>query len=369
METPPGVTCTVTTEINCTLGNIGNGDSVIIRAHGRMASSTTRSTLTNVAYASTTSYDPNQNNNVASDTIALIRTADLAITKTPTPTSAPAGSAISYTLSVTNNGSSDAQDVVISDLVDNATQISLTNVTGTTGGATCAALQSSSLRCTITTLAAGATATVGVQGVLSSNLGGGVVVGNSATVTAATADPDSSNNRAIAQVTTTAAAADLQVTKTGPTTAVAGTTITYTIVATNIGPSDALASSVTDDIPADIVATSVSTTRGTCNLAANTPTVGRQRMLCTFPGLPASSTGAGATITLTGTVAAGATASQIANTATIASDNTDVSDPVTGNNTSTAMTNVTRAFDVGVTKQANRASLPAATPMDTRDVD
>src|SRR5690606_22598320 len=79
--------------------------------------------------------------------------ADLAITKTASLTTAAPGAAVSYTLSVTNASGSNAQDVVITDAVANQSQLRLTAVTGTTGGATCPTPQPGSLRCTVASLA------------------------------------------------------------------------------------------------------------------------------------------------------------------------------------------------------------------------
>jgi uncharacterized repeat protein (TIGR01451 family)/fimbrial isopeptide formation D2 family protein len=342
VDTPAGVTCTVDTVINCSLGNVPVGASVVIVAHGHMLSSTTTPTLTNVAYANTTSYDPNLNNNVASDTINLIRTADLSITKTASPSSSAPGSTVSYTLSVTNQGPSDAQNVLISDTVANSSQLSLGSVTGTTGGASCTAPQGGSLRCTAATLTAGATATVTVTGVLASNLASGVNVGNTATVTSGTADTNSANNTATAQVTTTARTSDVRLTKTGPATVVAGSTVSYTIVATNNGPSDATNVVVTDPAPAGITWTAVNTSRGTCQPPAATTS-------CVVGGLPA---GTSATITVTGTLAADAPTGTgaLSNTATVTSNGPT--------QTATATSDVARSFDLAVAKTANRASLP-----------
>lgn len=296
--------------------------------------------------------------------------ADLAITKTASLTTAAPGAAVSYTLSVTNASGSNAQDVVITDAVANQSQLRLTAVTGTTGGATCPTPQPGSLRCTVASLAAGATATVTVTGVLTSSLAPGTIVANTATVTASTADSDSANNSATATVTVGAGSADLRMTKSvAPTTVVAGSPVTYTLTATNFGPSDALETTITDDLPEGITATSVQTSRGTCTIQADTPSAGRQRVRCTVTGLASAGTGTAAPgaevqVTIDGTVDSAA-AGSLANTAEVASV---TSDPDLGNNAATATMEVTRSFDLGVTKRANRSSLPAAAPDDTRPI-
>ena len=61
-------------------------------------------------------------------------------------------------------------------------------------------------------------------------------------------DPDATNNASTSTVTLTPIA-DMQVTKTGPTQATPGTNISYTITATNAGPSDATGVVLNDVAP------------------------------------------------------------------------------------------------------------------------
>src|SRR5262249_52587398 len=58
--------------------------------------------------------DTNPSNNVASDTDVLPPTADLGVTKTG-PAAATAGSNVTYTITVVNNGPSAAQDASLTD--------------------------------------------------------------------------------------------------------------------------------------------------------------------------------------------------------------------------------------------------------------
>lgn len=74
ISTPDGGSCSVTGgTINCDFGNVPNGQSRRVIVTGRMDPGTTQPTLTNVAYVGTTSYDPDQTDNVATDTVALNR--------------------------------------------------------------------------------------------------------------------------------------------------------------------------------------------------------------------------------------------------------------------------------------------------------
>ncbi|MEX0427867.1 hypothetical protein AB3X52_09565 [Nocardioides sp. DS6] len=351
VEPPDGGSCQVADGvITCTMGDLPNGESRQIVIHGHIPSSSTQTTFTNVASVSTSSYDPDQTNNVATDTATLRRTSDMKITKSVTPASAAPGAQVTYTLEVSNNGPSDTSNVVLTDQVANAAQLTLGSVTGTTGGATCDTAQSGSLRCTVASLAAGATASVTLTGTLSSSLGAGVNVDNTATVTSGNADPDATNNSATARVTTTAPSADVQLTKKAPATVYGGGPITYTIQAQNTGPSDATNVVVTDTVPDTVTNFTATTDRGSC-------VVNGQQVTCTIATLTA---GAAAQIQIAGTVVASAPASgTIANTATVTSGSTD---PNTSNDAATATSNLSAHYDLSVEKTANRASLPGAAP-------
>jgi len=120
--------------------------------------------------------------------------------------------------------------------------------------------------------------------------------------------------------------ADLAVTKTdGQATALAGTPVTYTIVAANAGPSAASGATVADTIPSALTAaawTCVGSGGGTC--AAN----GTGNINDTVDLPP----GATVTYTLSGTVSA--SSSRLSNTATVTPPNA-VADPNLANDTAT----------------------------------
>src|ERR687893_2261331 len=345
--------CTVSGgTVSCSLGDMPDGATAQITLSGTTASGSTATALTNVATVSTTAFDPAPTNNVSGDTITLTRAADLAVTKVANPGPNRPGGPVSWTITVTNQGASDAQGVLVGDVLDTA---GLATITGVQGAGCATPRVGTSVRCSITTLAAGASATITVQGLLASGLGAGVAVTNTATVTATTPDPDASNNTARATVTTTAPLADVRVTKTGPETVVAGRTITWTVTATNWGPADATGVTVTDAVPAGVSAVSATSSRGTCTVTENVVSCPAETLLSGGIGPDASpQPGAAVTITITGTVAPDAIGT-LANTATAAATTTD---PVPSNNAATANTAVTAEYDLSVTKSANRRTLP-----------
>jgi uncharacterized repeat protein (TIGR01451 family) len=72
---------------------------------------------------------------------------------------------------------------------------------------------------------------------------------NRVTAFAITADPDATNNQAAA-TTEVVPVADVTMRKTGPVTADGGSTVTYTLITRNDGPSAAVDVLVTDSLPA-----------------------------------------------------------------------------------------------------------------------
>ncbi|MBI2780064.1 MAG: SBBP repeat-containing protein [Gammaproteobacteria bacterium] len=118
--------------------------------------------------------------------------ADLAVTKTGTPNPVTAGSNLTYTITVTNNGPDTATGVTLRDaLPAGGTLISASPSQGSCSGATCA----------LGTLNKGASATLTI--VMIPTAAG--TLSNAATATENENDPDAANNRAAANITATAA--------------------------------------------------------------------------------------------------------------------------------------------------------------------
>jgi uncharacterized repeat protein (TIGR01451 family) len=139
-------------------------------------------------------------------------------------------------------------------------------------------------------------------------------------------------------------ASDLAVTKTADQTShVPGAPVTYTIVVTNAGPSNAGGVTVADAVPAAIggVTASCSDAGGA---SCGTNATSGNNVSFTRASLAA---GAGQlTIAVSGTIDPSTTGTLV-NTATVAST---VSDPILANNTSTVQTAVIQHADVGLTK-------------------
>jgi uncharacterized repeat protein (TIGR01451 family) len=80
----------------------------------------------------------------------------------------------------------------------------------------------------------------------------GAFVANTATVTAATADPSSPNNTSTLSTAVSPFAADLAIAKAGPAATTRGQDLTYTITVVNNGPDDAASVEVADPTPAGL---------------------------------------------------------------------------------------------------------------------
>ncbi|MCL2737001.1 MAG: hypothetical protein FWD75_10320, partial [Propionibacteriaceae bacterium] len=355
-----GGTCEIQTpagsgdQLVCSLPDLLDQDTMVILVSGTMPPDSTLTTMTDVASVSTTVFDPDMTNNVSSDTIQIVQQADLSITKTADQTAVTPGTSVTYTLTATNNGPSDAVGVQIADQVapDSTDALSLTSMTPGGASLTCTQASTTGGTCVIARLRPGESATVVVAGVLGPDATQGATITNSATVSSGTVDPDLSNNTADATITVAPPSADVRLDKeVSPATLTAGGPVTYTLTATNYGPSNADGVTISDTLPATVTGIQATTDRGTCAVTG-------QEVDCAIGVLPAStisgSPGATATVTITGTVDPGATGT-ISNTASV-SATTD--DPDLTSNTATADAPVQGVADISVTKTADRSRLP-----------
>src|SRR5438552_1160266 len=163
---------------------------------------------------------------------------DLAIAMADSPDPVLAGEMLSYEITVTNNGSNPANNVVVVDVLPTGTAFLTSTVP-------CAAPESSpnTRTCTLGTLRPGEMRTFTIQVRVASGLvlaSGADALNNTASVSADEPDPDTSNNRASTS-TIVNDRADLRLTKDcKPDEPLrAGGTATCQILVDNLGPSDA----------------------------------------------------------------------------------------------------------------------------------
>jgi uncharacterized repeat protein (TIGR01451 family) len=187
--------------------------------------------------------------------------------------------------------------------------------------------------CSIGNLDNGGSATITINVTAPTTAG---TITNTATVKGNEPDPNTANNTASATIGCACASADLSITKTAPIITPVGTQLSYTITATNAGPSPATGVTVTDTLPSQV--SFVSASSG-CTDTAGT-------VVCNVGNLEV---GASSTITITVSSTTPGTAT---NTATIEGNEPD---PNTANNTASA-TNIWCACapsaDLSITKTA-----------------
>jgi uncharacterized repeat protein (TIGR01451 family) len=326
----PTWTCVGAGGGTCTAAGSGNisdtvslpvGASVTFTATASISAAAT-GTLTNTATVSSAVSDPDPANNSATDTDTLTPQADLAITKTDGVTTAVPGGSVTYTITASNAGPSNAAASTVADTFPAALTVTWTCVGA--GGGTCTAAGSGNISDTVN-LPAGGSVTYTASAAISASATGSL--SNTATVAApgGVTDPTPGNNSATDTDTLTPQA-DLEITKTdGVTEVEAGGTLTYTIVASNPGPSNAPGALVTDTFPAELTVTwtCVGAGGGTCTAAGS-------GNISDTVNLPA---GGSVTYTATATISASASGS-VSNTATVAAP-AGVTDPNPANNSAT----------------------------------
>ncbi|HEX2061891.1 MAG TPA: DUF11 domain-containing protein, partial [Thermoanaerobaculia bacterium] len=222
--------------------------------------------------------------------------ADMTVAQTPSASGVNHGDTVTFTVTLTNNGPATATGIGLTDTFTNATFVSASGPMATCSG-------TGPVNCTIGTPAAGQSTTVTLT-LTASQLG---TISNHATVTAVEYDPVPSNNGPSTATIFVGPRADLAIAKSGPTSATAGGTITYTITIKNEGPSDAANVVVDDPRPARLSFVSNS---GACTTG--------------FPcSLGTMTAGTTKVITSTWHVAAGSEGNTVTNTASVTSTTVD----------------------------------------------
>ena len=214
------------------------------------ANSVLASLVNTATITSTPIPDLNATNDTATDTDTVTTSADLAVAKTDSADPISPGDVLDYVITVTNNGPSDADNLVVTDSIPAPGSFAITGIVASAGA--CGNV-GNDVTCTAGTLVPGATWTITISILLDPATPGGLYT-DTATVTSTTSDPVPGNN-ADAEATLVVPEVDMVVTKTdGVASVVAGTSTTYTITLTNGGPSTALAGVVVSDpIPAGTV--------------------------------------------------------------------------------------------------------------------
>ncbi len=280
--------------------------------------------------------DPDSNNNTATDIDEALPLTDLSVTKTNGASSVVAGKPTSYTIVVSNNGPSVAKDASVVDTMP-GWLINGSWSCAPGAGASCATGSGSGGVNTLVTIPVGSSITFIQQGVVSPAATADGTLSNTVTVTPAVGTTNSGGVQTATDNDIVKAIADVAVTKDRSGQFVAGTSVTYTVVATNFGPSDAPATVLTDNMPPEI-ASMTWTCTGSCNATSGSGNINETIDLVV---------NASATYTITAHL--GPSATEATNTATVAVSPV-ITDPVNTNNTASTTDQVGAITDLGVKK-------------------
>jgi uncharacterized repeat protein (TIGR01451 family) len=286
------------------------GGSVVYTATCDVDSTATGSLSNTATIAAPAGVDAVPGNDSATDTDGLTREADLAISKTDGSATAVAGGSVTYTIAASNPAGPSA---VTGASVSDTFPAVLTGCSWTcagTGGAACPAGPVSGNIGHLVDLPVGGvatfTATCSIAGTATGTLS------NTATISAPAGVDGNPSNDSATDSDTLLAQADLSITKTdGATSEIAGTPVTYTIVAANAGPSDIVGATVGDTFPPALTGCSWTCAGGGGGTCAAGPVAGA---IADTVNLPVGGT---ATYSATCSIAPAATGT-LSNTATVA---------------------------------------------------
>ncbi|HWH27943.1 MAG TPA: S8 family serine peptidase [Mycobacteriales bacterium] len=293
----------------------------------------------NDARVTSSTFDDDLSDNLATVPTTVTGEADLSLTKTDAPDAVLAGNQLTWTLEVTNSGPSTARAVRITDPLPAGTTF-VSGVDGN-GAATCALVQPDRVVCELGDMAVGAVRTVYLTAKVAASLDPTAVITNTATVSSATTDPSPANNSATA-TTDVDTSSELWLDKqAGQQSGNPSPVVVFTLVVHNDsgcetdsqssptptcgegGPSDARDVLVADTLPLDPKKLVVQYVSPQCTYDKVTHTV-----TCTSAVVPA-----GATVTFVIEAQVSGSVGTITNSATVSSSTPD---PVTSNNTNAA---------------------------------
>jgi uncharacterized repeat protein (TIGR01451 family) len=286
-------------------------------------------TLMSTALITSVNSDNNLANNTSAFTSTVTASADVNAQIVTAPTSVIAGERITYTITYSNPGPSDAQNVTV---VFSATgALSLTAPAGWTK------VNDRQVSLTLPSLAKGVQPNVTITGVVPTFAASFSFINSRLAISSTTVDPNPSNNvdTDSAQVQTRA---DLAAQLTAPASAVAGTQFAYTVVYSNAGPSDAQNLYLQLTTPFNIASVPA-------GWVASSPTFAT----LSLPAFAAGATGSGV---ITVSVPANAAVGPASANAIISASTTD---PNLTNNNPSASVNVTRSADVSISVSAPNA--------------
>lgn len=329
-DTDPVVVCTLDSPADLVAGTSAPALTMVVALDADLDPSDGPDTYVNSVTVTSTTDDPEPDNDSADDPVDVAVETNVSIVKTATGP-ARVGDELTFTLLVRNDGPSVARDVAVSDDLDPSLQF----VSATGDGWTCGEVDGQ-VDCTLdAALDPEAEATIAVTVVVTA--AAYPTVSNTATVTTSTPDSDPDDNTSTTDVDVPAQV-DLAIDKSHEGEFVVGEQGTYTLTVVNNGPTSAPGPfTVVDQLPIGLSAVSA-TPADQCAIDGDTVT-------CELVG--PLDVGAEMTVTLVVEIAAAA-APSVTNTATVTSPSEELSDE---DNTDDDVTLVTPVSELALDKR------------------
>ena len=314
--------------VNCALGSVVPGQPVTVNLTFQVPAAVSCVPVTTHDNARVDSglADPDSSDNYSYFqtvlTCPVINEADVSVVKTG-PVNILEGQNMNYIIGVKNNGPVQADNVSIADSFPAGLEFVSVE------GAVCIQ-NANNITCSLGSLAPDQMKTIiAYFRVLSTNACYPRDIQNTVTVETSSPDPYLTNNYSnfVTHVRCPAKAyADLSITKTGPATVIRGQTITYSIIAANLGPDTATGIVITDPVPAGLQFVSVS--GADCNQTGN-------QLVCNVTSLSSGQTTPIISATFLAPQVSYCQQQSVQNTATVASP---INDPQLNNNQGSAVT-------------------------------
>jgi uncharacterized repeat protein (TIGR01451 family) len=247
-DSGPVFSCTTGGVVTCTAATLAAGAKATFTLVVTVGANA-NGTITNAANVSTTTAESTGANNGDSASTQVQPQADLAVTKSDSPDPVTAGTDLTYTLGVKNNGPQDASNVTLSDALPAGTTFQSISAPAGFTCTTPAVGAGGNVSCTASTLANGASASFTLVVHVAADRANGSTLSNTASVSRDEADPNSANDSATS-TTSVGTSADLSTSVTdSPDPVNAGDVVTYHMQIHNGGPSDASQPRLTVPIP------------------------------------------------------------------------------------------------------------------------
>lgn len=309
--------------VTCDLGGLINGATATVDI--TVIAPATPQTLTNTADVSAAEPDADLSDNTSVEETDVINPppADLAVSQTDSPDPVVGGSALTYTVTVVNQGPGPATQVALSDTLPAG--VTFGSATPTQGSCSEAG---GVVSCDLGTLANNASADVVI--VVTAPAAAGVIT-NSASVSTVRVDPNAANDTSTEDTTVTVVGeADLALSKTdSPDPVRVNQTLSYSLEVANLGPDPATDVVLTDTLPGTVTFQSAVASQGSCTHTGGSP---GGTVTCSLGGI-----GNGSTAMVDIIVTAPPSAGVITNNASVAASSDD-SNPA--NDTVTEQTTV-----------------------------